>query len=357
MNSCSKYERFSPTSNEASTNDEKNYTSGCNRCCSPWMIFASCMIVLSVLVLLLSIATAVIVILHYTQHKQVSTADGSGIMSNISATQDEFTGMYTNGTSALSIHCVTTAKAFRMEVMSVTGETVVTAFHSMSTNTTMVNINSTNFFIRKMSSIDSKYDDYIIPNESAMNMTLSMMNNEQEMNEENMNLLNKDGIKETRHSAIYSLAMSDEGKLIIEAAQVLGYNHNMHGIDYPVIMKFYILALRLSKIRNDSTVMFKSVNHTARKQVIREEQCEAYDTTCPSKALCPYRSAMYDNDCFGLCGYGCHCWTFVCGDCCIHQYCLTHDHCCAVRSFLSWDCLSAAWNKVVSDCEDVFDCS
>lgn len=34
------------------------------------------------------------------------------------------------------------------------------------------------------------------------------------------------------------------------------------------------------------------------------------------------------NDCFGMCGNGCSCWKWVCGDCCIHVGCLTHDVTC-----------------------------
>jgi hypothetical protein len=34
-----------------------------------------------------------------------------------------------------------------------------------------------------------------------------------------------------------------------------------------------------------------------------------------------------DNDCFGVCGPGCKkpCWTWICGDCCYHDFCAFHD--------------------------------
>lgn len=367
MESCSKYEKFSPNEFITSNNGKKN-SIVCSSRCSVWMIIA-CIIAMSAAMILLSIATLTI-IFHEDQpenHDKMTTTYGS--MSNMSATRDEFKGTYTASGAAnnksIRMHCIATAKAFRMEITSGTGESVFTAFHYMSTNMTIISINSTNFFIRKndFGSFvnDSKYDDYIIPDELAMNMTMSMMNNEQEMGEDELKLLHKELIEETRHSVIYALAMSDEGKLIIEAAQALGYDHNMQGIEYPVIMKFYILALRIARIRNDTKTMVpkpeSNVNHTAKKQVRREVQCEAYDTTCPNKALCPYASSLYGNDCLGLCGYECHCWKFVCGDCCIHEYCLTHDRCCSVKKFLSWDCLSASWNKLISSCDDTYDCS
>ncbi len=34
------------------------------------------------------------------------------------------------------------------------------------------------------------------------------------------------------------------------------------------------------------------------------------------------------NDCYGMCGYGCSCWSWVCGDCCYHGGCAKHDSWC-----------------------------
>ncbi|MEO8843617.1 MAG: hypothetical protein ABI591_16535 [Kofleriaceae bacterium] len=39
------------------------------------------------------------------------------------------------------------------------------------------------------------------------------------------------------------------------------------------------------------------------------------------------------NDCYGMCGPGCTCWSWVCGDCCYHTGCAKHD---------SW-CRSGQW--------------
>jgi hypothetical protein len=34
------------------------------------------------------------------------------------------------------------------------------------------------------------------------------------------------------------------------------------------------------------------------------------------------------DECFGMCGYGCDCWSWVCGDCCYHGGCAQHDEWC-----------------------------
>jgi hypothetical protein len=34
------------------------------------------------------------------------------------------------------------------------------------------------------------------------------------------------------------------------------------------------------------------------------------------------------DQCYGMCGYGCSCWSWVCGDCCYHNGCAQHDSWC-----------------------------
>ncbi|XP_078349539.1 uncharacterized protein LOC144634461 [Oculina patagonica] len=45
------------------------------------------------------------------------------------------------------------------------------------------------------------------------------------------------------------------------------------------------------------------------------------------------------NDCYGMCGKGCSCWKFVCGDCCWHQGCYEHDRCCDEKGYFHEYCL------------------
>ncbi len=42
------------------------------------------------------------------------------------------------------------------------------------------------------------------------------------------------------------------------------------------------------------------------------------------------------NDCYGMCGPGCSCWSWVCGDCCYHSGCAVHDSWC--REGKWWYC-------------------
>ena len=43
-----------------------------------------------------------------------------------------------------------------------------------------------------------------------------------------------------------------------------------------------------------------------------------------------------ENNCRGLCGKGCWCWSWVCGDCCWHRGCYEHDLCCKKNPYSSY---------------------
>ena len=50
-----------------------------------------------------------------------------------------------------------------------------------------------------------------------------------------------------------------------------------------------------------------------------------------------------DNDCLGLCGTGCNCWLWACGDCHCHRDCSEHDTYCSCVSIWSFWCLNVFW--------------
>ena len=69
------------------------------------------------------------------------------------------------------------------------------------------------------------------------------------------------------------------------------------------------------------------------------------DTTDQSyreKRCISLKNNPWNNNCLGMCGKGCTCWKWVCGDCCWHYGCYLHDLCCK-RNFWSKYCL-APWN-------------
>ncbi len=68
------------------------------------------------------------------------------------------------------------------------------------------------------------------------------------------------------------------------------------------------------------------------------QSADALDIQVPSLDVAPendnaYCSRPTANECYGMCGNGCSCWSWVCGDCCYHGGCAKHD---------SW-CRSGQW--------------
>jgi hypothetical protein len=56
------------------------------------------------------------------------------------------------------------------------------------------------------------------------------------------------------------------------------------------------------------------------------------------------------NDCYGMCGPGCGCWSWVCGDCCYHSGCARHDSWCRSHSFWGGIACWTAWVAAAFGC-------
>ena len=65
---------------------------------------------------------------------------------------------------------------------------------------------------------------------------------------------------------------------------------------------------------------------------------DIFCTDLDSKGNCETGDPDESDDCLGLCGNGCCCWHWVCGDYCVHRFCLKHDICCDKYGYLSVHC-------------------
>lgn len=110
----------------------------------------------------------------------------------------------------------------------------------------------------------------------------------------------------------------EEVGLLEEAAEAMGQK-GLTGKNTPATMPFFLFALRVTQESNNDVFISNSTR-------IQRDDCS---NTCPP---CP------NNNCFGMCGKGCSCWEWVCGDCCWHVGCYYHDKCCA-KEFFQTRCL------------------
>lgn len=122
-----------------------------------------------------------------------------------------------------------------------------------------------------------------------------------------------------------------EMNLLEPAARSLADNLGVTGKDDQAAMVFLASAMRLSdahNVLNDPQERY--ISRVTEAQIFASAQQVDCQDTCPP---CP------DNECVGLCGKKCTCWTFVCGDCCAHAGCYQHDLCCINHGFFSFTCL------------------
>ena len=84
-----------------------------------------------------------------------------------------------------------------------------------------------------------------------------------------------------------------------------------------------------------------------------DEGCPGGTDGCPSYCYevggCGIENKC-DNECFGLCGEGCDCWSWVCGDCDCHCLCENHDYFCSCESVWEYQCW-AFWEWLDDDCD------
>jgi hypothetical protein len=158
-------------------------------------------------------------------------------------------------------------------------------------------------------------------------------------------------------TAATELAARPEYRLLPGLSNALG-GLGLDGKSHPATLPIHLIALRAGQVAA-----------TARRQIpldplIHPEAiqpngpCVPFTcanglticfgaTSCISEpiAICPtdfggdLQTDPCNNDCYGMCGPDCTCWTQVCGDCSYHQGCATHDDWCGGCSILApWNC-------------------
>ena len=301
-----------------------------------------------VVLTLVAIAIVTILLVAVAIGVGVGVSRQAGGLTVIVITPEELQGEYYGSVGGIHFQTTVNSSYVTLSVTTESGVPVVNILHPVDLSMTMMGVKSTNFLVMENQPGQDKYMGYVIPN-NLTNLMHSMMVGQGNMSNEVLQQLDNKTVDETRQSSLENLASSQEALLIIEAAKALG-NKGVQGSDYPSAMSFYQLALQLANARQADVSSFTQRSTEPRQK--RAMQCSNVDAVCEQ---CPFR--RYSNNCFGMCGKGCTCWRFVCGDCCVHQYCLTHDQCCADRGFFSFACLSVAWRvRFGSSCPQTYDC-
>ena len=274
------------------------------------------------------------------------TSDGLTV---ITLTQDELEGEYHGSDTGIHFQSTMNETSFTLAISTTNGVPVVVIIRPLVSNMTLMRASSTNFMVMENQPGHVKYDGYVVPNDT-MNLLKSILMGHGKMSDNVLKLLDNQTVNETLHFVFNSIAMSEEALLIIKAAEALN-SLGVQGSEYPAVMRFYLLALRLAKARHigEDNFEFRAVKEPRRMQTRATKYIDGH--ICIE---CPYKQGT--NNCFGRCGPGCTCWDKICGDCCVHEYCRTHDQCCEDKGFYSFACLSVVWKVLGSMCSEKYDC-
>lgn len=183
-------------------------------------------------------------------------------------------------------------------------------------------------------SVNGVARDYVIPEHLASVLDICFKESDEKLLEQLLASLQAVD-KKTQHSAleaaILSLVSRPEVAMIKQLAITLGRDLGVSIDSYPSTLPFYLAVLQLSKIGQS--------NGTRISTALADDDCL---DECPPCS---------DQECLGMCGYGCSCWKWVCGDCCYHLGCYDHDVCCR-EDFTQIKCLFPFGFK----CEENYDC-
>lgn len=274
-------------------------------------------------------------------------AQEAGKLRVITITNEKIEGEYYSPTSGIHFQSEVKGDYHLLSITTIDGQTLVIAkqFHE---STSLVRITETDFLIMNSRDDDGhfKYTDYVVPGTYHDRVETALKRNR--LSGKVLRHLDNRNINETRQLAFESLALRDEIELITEAAWTLG-RLGINGNENPAAMPFYTLARRLQQYRDsllnpadgigmDHPIPALSDRKKRWQPALSYVTVERRSSECVG-GIVPSTS----NDCLGMCGYGCYCWSWVCGDCCVHQGCLDHDNCCREHGFWSWACWSL-WN-------------
>ena len=123
-------------------------------------------------------------------------------------------------------------------------------------------------------------------------------------------------------SRMQQFVKTREAEVIKEMMQVLHDQGEINGKTHPELLPFLVFAMRL-----------QNANQAELKAASRgQDSPDRLTLTCNSL------EDNKHNDCLGMCGFECVCWSIICGNCCYHHGCYEHDICCR-KKYFSPECL------------------
>lgn len=136
---------------------------------------------------------------------------------------------------------------------------------------------------------------------------------------------------------MHLLDFPEELEIILNAARMMdakGLQGEANRSLRTLLVQAYGISKMLTHINPNAVVSVANQQSYATQSWMiatgqQTERCTTYATTCPT-GRCPG-----SDGCFGMCGFGCNCLQFVCGNCCTNHGCIEHDRCCRKGGFFA----------------------
>ena len=252
-------------------------------------------------------------------------------------TEDTVEGSFTDLERGLGILFV--SKLDSLFVTNLEGEPLLLAEESQGSTLRLVNIGGRHFIQQardRNNPTSNGFTDYAVP----LSKSHLLKGADPRLLNDLITSLTTDRDKHTQalQNALRQLLLRPEILLIKPAAFALG-DEGITGQEYPSVLPFYLAALQLQSFLTENESIWWDHDQVLPDNRLKRASCLSECPPCPC------------DECLGMCGYGCNCWSFLCGDCCYHLGCYEHDLCCRSQ-FAQTRCLF----PIGFQCESNYSC-
>lgn len=213
------------------------------------------------------------------------------------------------------------------------------------------------YFLREKDG-DAEMDYYVAASDaSLLGDEILSQTNERKINTDTVRSLLKGIDKNDRsyhdkavRNALNALVSDPNFHLLHDAVKYMGENMHLTGNKYPSLLKLYLVTMKLEELAAGR----KGEGEEKREKSSVARHFDSYilrGVTLPDNLYClrTCPTPCSHMSCLGMCGKGCSCWRFVCGDCCYHYGCFEHDEICRACGLHHIKCILGAL-KVYNKC-------
>ncbi len=262
----------------------------------------------------------------------------------------------------------------RVKIQKLNGEEIVSYHHLPNQKATLLNVMGQRFVSIQNEHGHPKRSEYRVPH--LFSQGIERIFSQGKFNSKYIPFFDSHGANASRVAAFQEMLHGQEIPLMRAAVEAIG-NRGIIGRDNPPVLPVMMMVMRFSSLREAQlakeqwwpfTSILKTINDYANPYsyiVTEPSDCKikpdddlircstdpavSNGACCKSQSLCP--TGKKDH-CNGMCGYGCDCWKWACGDCCIREGCLGHDECCRNGGMTAWGCALPTGFK----CDEPYTC-